>query len=659
MRKSVEYTLWVLILFIIALVAYQWRWLNSDNYSIPDHTTQQQKAILATIPKNNKKSLSHLESDHSQNAIINDTQKAISAIPSSIDNKITLRQLSGTLSFDRLTFEQSQEEDITSYQFNPDKPFRQPLRFIRVNLRDSDHNIIARTYANELGKYQFSVADDNQHYYLEVVSQLSINDNHGNRIFARVINQGNAYQERTTYRRLYHAVSNTFVLTESENTENLHLTTGWHSTLREFEPQHSQAQPFAILDTLSKGFIYLKQQKIPLTATQKMLTITWSQDPDIIEKSTGFYSPKKNLIYISGHNALDINSKPISTISEWNEHTILHEFGHYYLWQIIGRDDSQAGHHSAFGFGSLTLAFSEGVASALAKTILKNWHDRRVHYNIDKQQFAISQQAIINNQAQNKDHELTDSEGQVYQRPQFNFSPFIEQSISYFILSIIDPRSPYSARTTQLYELIGMHGLHQALKEISTQPALTTIYSLAHQLKQKNSYHALLIDELGQQLDLTFEDPWGNGQPVIESHIIGNQQLLAPQTQYPFYSTITPDKEIALAFDGALSSISAMRPGTLRYLSFSAPMTGVVQLVATDVKDENNQRHQFHFNIIDSGDVIAQSQHFTDHQVSAAVFNVQAGTTYIIRLFDDYYTTPSQLNIKQPITTKVQLSYRK
>ena len=575
-----------------------------------------------------------------------------------LDSNYEMASLSGTLSFDRLTFIESEVDDTVAYHFNPDQPSQQPLRFIRINIRDSNDQVVASTYTDEFGYYNFSILATKDHYQLEVLSQMITQDSHENSTLTQVINPGSAYPERTNQQGVYLVRSEPKQLFPGNNEYDIHLTTGWHFTLREFEPQYSYAQPFAILDTLAKGFNYLSQQDIAVTPDNTSLTVHWSQDPQMTKNATGSYSSQSNRIYISGTNALDTQQRPISTISEWNEHTILHEFGHYYMQQIVGRDDSQAGHHTAFGFGSLTLAFSEGVASALAKTVLQNWHDKRVSFDADKKRFVVNTQAIVHQSRLEKQRQLKNINGELYQRPSFDYSPFIEQTISYFILSIIDPNAPYSLRTNKLFDVIGFKGFHQSLLNLTDDKALTTIYSLAHQLKQDHPHQQLTIDDLGQQLDLLFDDQWGNNQLPLDSHIIGsNQHLLSELVQYPFYLTLSLDKPNDISFNGALQSISKMRPGTLRYLQFTAPHDGIIEIIIPDII-EDGVRHQFSFNILSSGQRIASSQNYKEQQLQALAFRASQDDTYVIRVFDQAYQDKKQI-ADQIITTQVTAYYRR
>lgn len=580
------------------------------------------------------------------------------------EETVITSKLTGTITLDRLSFIESTSENITSYHFNPDYPQQHPLRFMQLNLRDTNDNIIARTYTDASGDYEFDISFDaySADYYLEVVSQMKWNHSRGVNTFVQVINQGEAYPERTTYRRLYHSTSSIFRLLAGDNQQDVRLKTGWHATLRQFEPQHSAAQPFAILDTLTKGFLYLQANDIEQFTPQNTLTVHWSQDPDIVQDSTGYYDSTNNVIYISGSNALDTQQKKINTISEWNEHTILHEFGHFYLKKIVGRDDTQAGSHTAFGFGSLTLAFSEGLASSLAKTILKDWQEKRVNIEIDKKRFVTSAQAIVRDETRHVQRHLTNQRGEVYQRPNFDFSPFIESTISYFILSIIAPQSEYSARTRKLHHDIGMQGLHQALLSNVNSADLLTIYSLAQTLKQQHPAQQFAIDELGAQLDLNLNDEWGTQQAPLTSHIVGhNDELLPEIVQYPLYLPVHIGQRNAISFNGALQSLSAKRPGTLRYLVFTAPKDGRVIIDIPNVVDNDDNTHQFSFNIVEQGEIISGSRYSEKNELTYSAFIAQQDSIYIIRVFDELFSesvTLGGIKSEHTVTTNITLGYR-
>jgi len=644
-----------------------WRYQAPEGISVTLKTNQ----LLLTIDEINFKQSALTLSFYNDEVNVDETVTLINTrqfIEEDVDdytaqsahNNIISSQLTGIIEFDRLTFIESTDNNITSYRFDPDYPQQHPLRFMRLNLRNLDNEIVARTYTDESGHYQFDINsyEHSADYYLEVVSQMQITSPGDQQSFTQVINQGQDYADRTTYQRLYHATSSAFNLLSGDNQQDLRIKTGWHHTQREFLPQDSAAQPFAILDTLAKGILYLHDNDIDLPSSQEVLTVHWSQDPDIIEESTGYYNSAQNVIYISGNNAQDTTQKPISTISEWNEHTILHEFGHFYLKKIVGRDDTQAGRHTAFGFGSLPLSLSEGLANTLAKVILKDWQYKRVNADIDKKREVINAQAIARNDTNNAQRYLTTQQGKVYQRPYIDFSPFIEETISYFLLSIIDPRSEYSARTSKLHNEIGMKGLHQALLSSAQSSSLLTIYSLAQTLKQQTPSQRFAIDELGAQLELNLNDQWGSQQSPLASHIIGrNDKLLPEVVQYPFYLPAYIGQSNDISFNGALQSMSAKRPGTVRYLTFTAPKDGRIVLKIAHLIDDDNNTHKFSFNVVQRGNVITRHRYSEENEFTYSVFTAQQDQIYIIRVFDELFND-SAIKSEETVTAKLVIGYR-
>jgi len=225
-------------------------------------------------------------------------------------------------------------------------------------------------------------------------------------------------------------------------------------------------------------------------------------------------------------------------------------------------------------------------------------------------------------------------------------------------LSIIDPKAQYSARTTKLHNEIGMKGLHQALVSSVNNSSLLTVYSLAQALKQQNPSQRFAIDELGAQLELNFNDEWGSQQTPLSAHIVGrNDELLPEIVQYPFYIPVHVGQRNDISFNGALQSLSAKRPGTLRYLTFTAPKDGRIILRIPHVIDDDDNTHKFSFNVVDQGEVIARYRYSEKNELTYSVFSVQQDRVYIIRVFDELFND-SSIKSEETVTTSITLGYR-
>ena len=552
-------------------------------------------------------------------------------------------ELSGAVFFERLPFEEYTNDGKTSYRLLLNNAHTYAARFIKINLRDEDDNILASTYTNHLGKYHFSLPDhpSNLQVYLEVLAQMAIPNANGLDVDVRVINHAKA-PKKVNQQNIYRQLRDVIALTAGKNVQDVYLNSGWHPTVKTFITSDSAAQPFAILDSLAKGFMFLRQHRVPLPAAPQSLTVLWSQEPAAADTQGAYYRESANHIFINGSNGVDGDEKPIHTISEWNEHTILHEFGHYYLAKIVGRDDSTGGTHYNFGFVSLPVSLSEGLASAISRTVLQDWQMKKAPLDLQSSKITDNTLAISQAKHREKQQYLVDSSGHRYGRPAYAFSPFIEESTSFFIGSLIDENAKYSEYTTKLAQDIGMLELHQALVAAARLPELMTIYSLAQQLKIALPALEYNIDELGFSLNIEFVNGWGAQQGIIESHIVaGNSELLDETAQYPFYSELIADKTLTLQFSGALQSIAPRRPGTVRYAKFSPDNDGAVVIIVHNVSDKKEQQHLFNLDVLLNGKIQGSSRLSKSGRFSYLPLMVQRAETYVIRIFDTSYLDPS------------------
>ena len=587
---------------------------------------------IRLVSKRNQVSSGHTTASSSQAA-----QMVAPMIDSGID-----AQLRGSVYFERLLFDEYTNAGKTTYRLMLNIPHTYAARFIKLNLRNEQGKWLATTYTNHLGEYDFSLSIDGSsaRVYIEIVATMAIPIKGGGHVLVQVKNHADS-PVKTNRHRIYHAHSNDLTLGAGNNVRDIYLTTGWHPSLIKFISSDSEAQPFAILDTLAKGFLFLNKHGVPLSNELETLTVLWSQDPKAADKRGGYFSDDANFIFINGSNGVTDDEKPITTISEWNEHTILHEFGHYYLSKIVGRDDSTGGTHYIFGFVSFSMSLSEGLATAISRTVLQDWQIKQAPLEIDRTRIVNNTVAITQAEHSTQKRYLLDATGHRYGRPAYSFSPFIEESSSFFISSLIDENAQYSERTSKLARDVGMLKLHQALMIAAQAPELLTLYSLAQQLKILLPEQSYYIDDLGVSLNIDFVDGWGEAQRIIESHIVGiDDQLLDETTQYPLYSELFVGEELLLNFNGGLQSAAARRPGTVRYAKLSPLNDAVVVIFAADVVDGKDHRHRFNFDVLLRGKVIGRSRLGENMPYSYLRLTLSSDETYVLRLFDNSYLDP-------------------
>jgi len=562
------------------------------------------------------------------------------------DDPDTPCELNGSIMFERIEFSEAKSDLETHYQLRPYDPVEYPSRYVKVILRDREHIKLATTRTNSEGLYhfQFDRCSPNQLVYIEVVAEMkvtSIDPANGNTMVVSVFSH---HVDFKTNKRAQYSVTNDyyFSITPGINTRDMLLETGF-DRLDGFSETKSKSQPFAILDTLVKGFELFKGNNIDIPINAKALKVLWSRGVQADTAAGGYYDAKNNLLFIRGSLPIDDQERPKTTNSEWNEHVILHELGHWYMHQVIGRSDSRGGAHAGFMFSDLTLALSESIAGAIARLALNDWQDKRATSEINQVTTANNFDAVVNNQLQQHVRYFKHSNGQPYNRPAFAFSPFDETSNMLFLLSLMDNRAQFSDLATILAHEIGFVGLHQALLRTAKKADPFTIYSLGEQLINDYPLLAGELILLAKGLNIAIESgSCGDAQWPLDAHVIDDGgRLLDHETQFPICTTLPLNESVELNFSGALQSTSAARPGTVRYVYFTPPYDATVTITADNQNDSTEYPHRFSFDVSLHGLPISRSQYVPKQLSHQSRLSLRGNKTYVIRLVDTSYQDKS------------------
>jgi hypothetical protein len=139
---------------------------------------------------------------------------------------------------------------------------------------------------------------------------------------------------------------------------NLHASSGWGGT--EYTGARV-AGPFAILDSINQAMTKIKE--VDEDAKFPQLTVNWSVnniasggDPEAGQIVTSNYDGERGLWILGDAN---------SDTDEYDDHIIIHEWGHYFEDQF-SRTDSIGGPHGAGEALDIRLAFGEGWGNALS-----------------------------------------------------------------------------------------------------------------------------------------------------------------------------------------------------------------------------------------------------------------------------------------------------
>ncbi|MDX1406301.1 MAG: hypothetical protein R3192_17310, partial [Woeseiaceae bacterium] len=156
-----------------------------------------------------------------------------------------------------------------------------------------------------------------------------------------------------------------------DSTVNLTATTGWDSVSQSFTGPRS-ASPFAVLDAIWSAMELVMATDpgasfVPLDAfwspdnTSSEGSGTFSDNVASGEIGTSFYSGDQ--LFLLGKDGDDVE--------EFDDHVIVHEWGHYFE-DNFSRSDSIGGAHSIGDILDMRVAFGEGWATALSGIALDN-----------------------------------------------------------------------------------------------------------------------------------------------------------------------------------------------------------------------------------------------------------------------------------------------
>lgn len=144
---------------------------------------------------------------------------------------------------------------------------------------------------------------------------------------------------------IYHG--ETLTTGNSDMTFDLHVPSGWNGS--GYTASQRKAGAFAILETIRQVQALVLSAEPGLTFPE--LPIDWSRG------ATGsYYLPDAGTLFIGGLQDVDTD--------EYDQHVVAHEYAHFLL-DTFTRDDSFGGAHDIDDLLDETVAFSEGVATAI------------------------------------------------------------------------------------------------------------------------------------------------------------------------------------------------------------------------------------------------------------------------------------------------------
>jgi len=583
-----------------------------------------------------------------------------------VTNMPKINGIIGTVSFERFVFMAIPDEP-GNIKVDIDNQIVETAKNIVVELVDSDSNVVSVTTTDNNGVYRFELpqVDLNKVYTVRMIAQLEL-DNIANNGFKIVVTDQSTSTE-LAQQTVYSYESEPVTYGSNEIIHDIVLPNGWDATAQDFIAYESHAQPFAILETINRVAQYLKEGGISYSVDNDDLYINWTRAVNSSERENGFYSASQNRIFLNGDVSHTMNARngvidmfSQAAIEEWNEVTIMHEFVHYYTSKILKRDDTRGGDHSFWSGGDISMAFSEGFATAIAYKVNGSWVDQRMPLDIigsasgdDLYKAATN---ATSGHVSNCRTESTSPEGEFIAMDCYQTSPFIESTSVLFVLSLIDRDKASSDLTENIADKVGIVKVITAFKETAKLEAKTSIYSFASALKAANLDIADELAILGTKLNTSFSDEWGTDQEAASSLLVDGNAQLPTETYLPVYLQINANETKEICYNGGYFMGSLRRPGTSRVMRFKATEDGMMLLQFPDAVDGQGRTHTYRSSTTYKGEQAELANLFPNGLLHEQEFMARAGQEYVIHIDGEKYFEAASYSVNDTVCTSVTLT---
>ena len=261
-----------------------------------------------------------------------------------------------------------------------------PIRQATVQLVDAGTgNVLDSTTADDNGAYAFSSVADGSNVRIRVLAELKRSGSPAWDVEVRdnVVDPADPNPPPLASRPKYAIESSNFTFTGTSVTRNLTAETGWGGgtfNIGSYTGPRAAA-PFAVLDSIYSAMQLI--MSVDATADFAPLDAFWSVNNrlatctladtngngnfdecrDAGELSASFYSSSIDSLFLLGDADGDTE--------EFDDHVIVHEWGHYFE-DNFSRSDSIGGPHGIGDNIDARLAFGEGWATALSGIALEN-----------------------------------------------------------------------------------------------------------------------------------------------------------------------------------------------------------------------------------------------------------------------------------------------
>ena len=249
-----------------------------------------------------------------------------------------------------------------------------PIRGATVQLLSAGGAVLQSTTASDSGTYSFSNVDANTDVSIRVRAELKQTGTPGwdievrDNFIAGASDQDVPPPPALSTRALYTLDGAVFNTGSLDVVRNLTATTGWSGSSY---TGPRAAAPFAILDTIYTGIQFVLSADA--NAVFPPMDAYWSVNNTILDPSVDTFDiTAGNLtasFYRSDIDSLFLLGDANVDTEEFDDHVIMHEWGHYFE-DVFSRSDSVGGPHAIGESIDARLAFGEGWATAFAAMAL-------------------------------------------------------------------------------------------------------------------------------------------------------------------------------------------------------------------------------------------------------------------------------------------------
>ncbi len=446
-----------------------------------------------------------------------------------------VRSLTGAITFDKVT--------STAAGLNYAAIVQRPVRGADVAV------VEAANTANVLGT---AVTGNDGHY--SVTWPLSGPASVKVVLFARTASPKIFVEDNTSGGAIYAIASGT-VDAGTTTTLDLNAPSGWTGT----SYAARSSGPFAVLDAATQAVLAFRAAR-PAVAFAD-LHINWSANNAPIGRQS---NETQDQAYAAGHigtshwngMALYILGKADVDTDEFDDHVIVHEWGHYFE-STLSRSDNPGGPHGAGDIKDPRLAFGEGWGNALSAMV---WSPNTVYTD-----------SSGTRQGQGFGFDLEDN---VASDP--NPGWFSEGSVQSILYDLFDSGSGEAFDTVAL----GLGPIYDAMTggEKNTT-AMTTLFSFITALKTANPAQAAAIDTLTRNRNVVgvpIADAYGTGETVNGGHA----------ANLPLYRSIGIGSGVAVTFFNDASQPEANALSQNRYFRFTGNDGSHTVSIATGTSDD-------------------------------------------------------------------------